>query len=79
MLDVGRRVPSELGLDLQAGAGGGQFDGAAQLLRLHGTDEDVVGAQQLGQGRVGGATSVEVGSCRDDQPQLAAPGRPQQR
>ena len=66
MLDVGDERLDELGLDLEAGAGGWQLDGAAQLLRLHRADEDVVGAQQLGQSGVGGATSVEVGSGRDD-------------
>ena len=56
----------------------GSSIGPAQLRGLHRTDEDVVGAQQLGQLREGGAAAVEVGPHRDDHdgPLAAGRGRP---
>ena len=56
------RRSDELGLDAQPGALRRQLDRAAQLLVLHRADEDVVGAQQRAELRVGRAVAVEVGA-----------------
>ena len=64
--DVGDERVDELGLDPKPGLARRQPDRAAQLLWLHGPDEDVIRAEQVGEFRVGGTAAVEGGSDGDD-------------
>ena len=61
---VDERV-GELRLHPQPHPAGGQLDGTPQLRGLHGPDQHLVSAQQLGEPRVGGEAPVEVGAQRD--------------
>jgi len=60
-LDVGDQGIDELGVNEQSGAPGGQLDRSAQLVVAHWPHEDVIGAEQPRERRVGGAAAVEVG------------------
>ena len=64
-LDVVDQRVGQLRLDAQPHPAGGQLDGSPQLRGLHGPDQHLVSAQQLGEPRVGGEAPVEVGSQRD--------------
>jgi hypothetical protein len=63
-LDVGDQRVGQRRLDAQPDAAGGQLDGAPQLGGLHRTDKDVVGGEPLGECRVGGEATIEVGAGR---------------
>ena len=63
-------------LQLQPGPAGGQLDRPAQLVGVHGADQDVVGGQQAGQAGVGGAVAVVVGPHGDHHGHSCPPGRP---
>ena len=63
----------ELGLDLQAGALGGQLDRSAELVAPHRADEQLVVAEQRRQLGVLGAAAVEVGAHGEHDGRVAAP------
>ena len=64
-LDVVHQSVGQPRLHPQPHAAGGQLDRTPQVRGLHGPDQHLVSAQQLGEPRVGGEAPVEVGSQRD--------------
>ena len=65
--DVGNDHLDHSGFDLEAGTLGGELDGAPQLGVAHGTHEDVVAREAIGELRVRGASTEMIGADGEHQ------------